>query len=137
MNSNRDGLLNFFQNEASIFVPKAMSTNTNVHSLVSGCFVSKKDVIWRDESGCLDLLVQSAAADSNVRKPLPYRALKTIYPSLQGFFVEECNIQDVPSFNDYYHVLKFLSRAFSPHEILGQVHLMLNDLVLSNYIVET
>ena len=119
MTGDGEKVLNFFQSEASIFVPEVLSTDT--HALVSGQFLFQKDVIWKDETGCLDLLFQTAFANSDGKRAPQYRALKIIYPSLQGFFLEECNVQDVLKFYDYYNVLKLLSNAFSPREILDQV----------------
>ena len=124
MSSDGEKILSFFQSQASIFVPEVMSTD--IHAPVSGQFLFQKDVIWKDETGCLDLLFQAASANSDVKRAPQYRALKIIYPSLQGFFLEECNVQDVLKFYDYYNVLKLLSNAFSPCEILDQVSFTLS-----------
>ncbi|KAI5058052.1 hypothetical protein GOP47_0026222 [Adiantum capillus-veneris] len=106
----------FLQTESSIFVPEIASEKPN--EPVLGRFVSPKTVVWRDETGCLSLMMST---DNHSKEKFLFRALNSLYPTLQPFFVSQCRVRDTLCFEEYRNLLRTVARTFRPHTVLDKV----------------
>ncbi|MCO5609950.1 hypothetical protein L7F22_064185 [Adiantum nelumboides] len=115
MKEDKD-LQQFLRTESSIFVPEDAPQKPN--ETVAGQLVHPKAVVWRDETGCLSLMMSNDTPSKE--RPL-YRTLNTLYPALQPFFVNGCHIRDTLCFKEYYGILQIVARTFNPRKVLDKV----------------
>lgn len=90
--------------------------------VVSGVFLSPKEVCWHDTTGSMDQmkLVHPKFASDMTSLPC-IKVLSKVYPSLHGFFVNECGVEELPSIIDYLQILIELSTTALPSQVARTV----------------
>ncbi|CAH9120976.1 unnamed protein product [Cuscuta epithymum] len=95
-----------------IFFPHMCSSQPD--DVVSGAFLSTKEVYWHDSTGFSDqikLIRPECAAD------LTLRPVCCVYPSLHDFFVNLCGVVEFPPFRGYIQILQQLSAVTLPAQV--------------------
>lgn len=115
---------------AFIFVP--YSAGSSSQDVVSGVLVSPEEVYWHDMTGSVDRIkgkCPSTDLEGKAHGPCS-NMLKSIYPGLHDFFVNECGVQESPPFQNYLQILQQLSAVALPSQaakIVFQVFLTCAD----------
>ncbi|GER41663.1 histidine kinase [Striga asiatica] len=102
-----------------IFVPNTLSSSEE--AAVPGALLSPQEVYWHDSIGIVDQikLVHPECARSIVS---PQRImLRSFYPNLHDFFVNECGVDESPSLCSYLQILLQLSTIALPHQAAKKV----------------
>lgn len=95
-----------------IFVPFI-----DTYGFPDGTFVSSKDVFWYDPTGCFDKIREVLQCGQRVEvDSLPCQCLSSVYPGLHDFFVQVCNVPEVPPFGTYLQLLQLLSSVALPSQ---------------------
>lgn len=94
-----------------------------------GTFVSSKDVFWYDPTGCFDKIREVQCGQRVEVDSFPCQGLSSVYPGLHDFFVQVCNVPEVPPFGTYLQLLQLLSSVALPSQAAQAV----SSLKLSNY----
>ncbi|KAM0901190.1 hypothetical protein ACQ4PT_020148 [Festuca glaucescens] len=98
-----------------IFTPVQCSRPTD---LVTGRFMSSKDLYWHDPTGSSEM---TDAFVSVKRTMLPRRMLSMAYPRLHEFFTEICGVPKIPTTSDYLEILLQLSSVALPSQVANYV----------------
>ncbi|XP_074579426.1 protein NO VEIN [Curcuma longa] len=81
-----------------------------------GTFVSSKDVFWYDPTGCFDKIREVQCGQRVEVDSFPCQGLSSVYPGLHDFFVQVCNVPEVPPFGTYLQLLQLLSSVALPSQ---------------------
>lgn len=88
--------------------------------VVCGTFLYPNEVCWHDSTGSVQKLndfdTQRISSGSPINK-----SLCNIYPSLRGFFVDECGVQEAPALRSYIQILLQLSSVTLPSQAADKV----------------
>ncbi|KAK1385201.1 Sacsin [Heracleum sosnowskyi] len=101
---------------AFIFVPYLAGSLSQ--DVVSGVLLSPEEVYWHDLTGSVDQIEGKCPSTDLVGKthgPCS-NMLKSIYPGLHDFFVNECGVQESPPFRNYLQILQQLSAVALPSQ---------------------
>ncbi|XP_050219980.1 protein NO VEIN [Mercurialis annua] len=104
-----------------IFIPYESGSRHDV--LVSGVFLTSKEVYWHDPTGSTDHMKEIHPGNSLtelLQRPLS-KTLCNIYTGLHDFFVKECGVHEIPSCRSYLDILKQLSTFALPSQAAGTV----------------
>ncbi|XP_022924460.1 uncharacterized protein LOC111431955 isoform X2 [Cucurbita moschata] len=99
-----------------IFVP--IVADSRHEDVVSGIFLSPKEVYWHDPIGAIDKIKDvylQGCLTNTVDCPI-IKSLCNIYPRLKNFFVDECGIHEYPPLRSYLQILKQLSAVALPSQ---------------------
>ncbi|KAK3187916.1 hypothetical protein Dsin_027477 [Dipteronia sinensis] len=91
--------------------------------VVSGIFLSSKEVYWHDSTGTIDLMKEMQPRCSSIgvtQLPLA-KNLCNMYPGLHEFFVKKCGVHESPSFCSYLEILLELSTVALPSQAANAV----------------
>ncbi|KAK7318951.1 hypothetical protein RJT34_03660 [Clitoria ternatea] len=102
-----------------IFIPDSFVCSHE--DVVCGMFVYPNEVYWHDSTGSVQQVRESHPQDSSSRSPIN-KSLCTFYPSLHGFFVDECGVQDAPSLCSYIQILLQLSTVALPSQAADKIY---------------
>ncbi|XP_022722630.1 uncharacterized protein LOC111279838 isoform X2 [Durio zibethinus] len=109
-----------FHSASSIFVPYKLASKPD--DLVSGIFLSSKEVNWHDSTGTMDQMYNHSQSGVFVENQRPLkRTLSNVYPGLHDFFVNECQVPEKPSFCGYLDILLQLSALTLPSQAANAV----------------
>ncbi|XWS09171.1 hypothetical protein CRYUN_Cryun40dG0063400 [Craigia yunnanensis] len=109
-----------FHSASSIFVPCKSASRPD--DVVSGIFLSSKEVYWHDSTGTMDQMYNLSQSGSFIENQLPLnRTLSNVYPGLHDFFVKECKVPEKPSFSSYLDILLQLSALTLPSQAANAV----------------
>lgn len=115
MATSKQKIMEEFHSGPFIFSPiVAVSRHEDV---VSGLFLSPKEVYWHDPIGSIDKMdvyLQNSLANV-VDCPIT-KTLCNIYPGLKNFFIDECGIHEYPPLCRYLQILKQLSAVALPSQ---------------------
>ncbi|XP_057958300.1 protein NO VEIN isoform X2 [Malania oleifera] len=120
MTSSRQKIMREFCSGPFIFVP--YTSGSQHEDVVSGMFLPPEEVYWYDLTGSKDQLEVNlqhrfiGAANSPLNK-----TLCNVYPGLHDFFVNECGVQEIPSFRSYLQFLLQLSSIALPSQAANAV----------------
>ncbi|KAH6786758.1 hypothetical protein C2S52_006310 [Perilla frutescens var. hirtella] len=104
----------------SIFVPNTSSYSDE--DALLGSLMSPQEVYWHDSIGSVDLIksVQPECV-STVASSHQIKMLRSFYPHLHDFFVNECGVDERPPFSSYLQILLELSAVALPHQAAKKV----------------
>ncbi|KNA20999.1 hypothetical protein SOVF_047330 isoform B [Spinacia oleracea] len=107
MTTCREQVLDALKSGPFIFIPRA--SFKLFEDVVSGVLLSPDEAYWHDSTGALDCgkHVEFSIETSS-------KTLCSIYPGLHDFFVNECGVNEAPSFSHYLEILRQLSKNSSP-----------------------
>lgn len=101
-----------------IFTPHS---SVNDHDdAVCGTFVYPNEVYWHDSTGSVKHMKEFHPQCSSSYSPLN-KSLFNIYPSLRGFFVDECQVQEAPPLRSYIQIMLQLSTVTLPSQAADKV----------------
>lgn len=112
--NSRKEIAEEFHAASSIFVPYKSASRPE--DVVSGLFLSSKEVYWHDSTGAMDQMYNHSQSGSSENQCPLNRTLSNIYPGLFDFFVNECKVPEKPSFCNYLDILLQLSAATLPSQ---------------------
>ncbi|KAM7488873.1 hypothetical protein LguiB_026357 [Lonicera macranthoides] len=120
MATSKQKIMENFGTGAFIFVP--YSSGSKQEDIVPGVFLTPQEVYWHDSTGSVDqmeVLSPVASPDSTHRSFS--KLLCNIYPSLRDFFVNDCGVNQIPSFRSYLQILLQLSTVALPSQVAKMV----------------
>lgn len=117
METCREQVLDALNSGPFIFIPCA--SVKHYEDVVSGVFLSPEDVYWHDSTGALDHR-KTEFSFENCSVPMS-KTLRSIYPGLHDFFVNQCGVHEAPSFRHYLQILQQLSRNSIPFQTTSAV----------------
>jgi hypothetical protein len=97
-----------------IFTPVQCSRPTD---LVTGRFMSSKDLYWHDPTGSSEMTDAFVSA----KRTMHPRMLSMAYPRLHEFFTEICGVPKIPTTSDYLEILLQLSSVALPSQVANYV----------------
>ncbi|TYH83645.1 hypothetical protein ES332_D02G145400v1 [Gossypium tomentosum] len=112
--NSRKEIAEEFHAASSIFVPYKLASRPD--DVVSGLFLSSKEVYWHDSTGAMDETYNHSQSGSSENQCPLNRTLSNIYPGLRDFFVNECKVPEKPSFCNYLDILLQLSAVTLPSQ---------------------
>ncbi|XVF65262.1 hypothetical protein PTKIN_Ptkin09bG0233400 [Pterospermum kingtungense] len=119
VHNSRQKIAEEFHSAFSIFVPYISASRPD--DVVSGIFLSSKEVYWHDSTGAMDQMYDhSSGSFAENQRPLN-RTLSNVYPGLYDFFVNECKVPEKPSFCGYLDILLQLSTLTLPSQTANAV----------------
>lgn len=101
-----------------IFIPYSSVYDHN--DAVCGTFVYPNEVYWHDSIGSVQQMEEFHPQCNSSYSPIN-KSLFNIYPSLRGFFVDECQVQEAPPLCSYIQFLLQLSTVMSPSQAADKV----------------
>lgn len=103
-----------------IFFPHV--SGFSLEDVVTGVFLSPKEVCWHDTTGSMDQmkLVHPKFALDVISLPC-IKMLSRVYPALHDFFVNECGVEELPPINGYLQILIELSTVALPSQVARTV----------------
>lgn len=110
MAASKQKIVEEFHSGPFIFVP--IVADSRHEDVVSGVFLSPKEVYWHDPIGSVDKDVSLA---NMVDCPI-IKTLCNIYPGLKKFFIDECGMHEYPPLCSYLQILKQLSAVALPSQ---------------------
>ncbi|KAH9620786.1 hypothetical protein KSS87_018166 [Heliosperma pusillum] len=111
MATGRQQAVDVFNSGPFIFVP---GTSVKFHEdVVAGVLLSPEEVYWRDPTGALEHNDNIDSSVTAISAPSS-KTLCSIYSGLHDFFVNECGVNEAPSFHHYLQILQQLSRNTLP-----------------------
>lgn len=116
MAASKQKILEEFHSGPFIFVP--IVADSRHADVVSGVFLSPKEVYWHDPIGSIDKIKDEYLQHSWTNM-VDYPIIKTlcnIYPGLKKFFIDECGIHECPPLCSYLQILKQLSAVALPSQ---------------------
>ena len=120
VHNSRQKIAEEFHSASSIFVPCKSASRPD--DVVSGIFLSSKEVYWHDSTGTMDQMYNLSQSGSFIENQLPLnRTLSNVYPGLHDFFVKECKVPEKPSFSSYLDILLQLSALTLPSQAANAV----------------
>ncbi|TYI36077.1 hypothetical protein ES332_A03G117400v1 [Gossypium tomentosum] len=112
--NSRKEIAEEFHAASSIFVPHKLASRPD--DVVSGLFLSSKEVYWHDSTGAMDQMYNHSQSGLSENQCSLNRTLSNIYPGLRDFFVNECKVPEKPSFCNYLDILLQLSAVILPSQ---------------------
>ncbi|KAK3416998.1 hypothetical protein EUGRSUZ_H02754 [Eucalyptus grandis] len=102
--------------EPFIFIPSSCASG--VEDVVLGSFLLPKEVCWHDSPELLTQMeeIDSESGEVAAKHSLLSRTLCNIYPGLRDFFVNICGVYEIPSFQDHFQNLLYLSTTVLPSQ---------------------
>ncbi|XVF37971.1 hypothetical protein REPUB_Repub20aG0057200 [Reevesia pubescens] len=120
VHNSRQKIAEEFHAAPSIFVPYNSASRPD--NVVSGIFLSSKEVYWHDSTGTMDQIINHSLSGSFFENQRPLnRTLSNVYPGLHDFFVNECKVLEKPSLCGYLDVLLQLSALSLPSQAANAV----------------
>lgn len=116
MAASKQKILEELHSGPFIFVP--IVADSRHEDVVSGIFLSPKEVYWHDPVGAIDK-VKDMYLQCSLTKMVDCPIIKTlcnIYPGLKKFFIDECGIHEYPPLRSYLQFLKQLSAVALPSQ---------------------
>ncbi|CAM6113575.1 unnamed protein product [Calypogeia fissa] len=113
--SHKEDVLNLFRSGESIFVP--LQWNKNEQEVQKGRFYAVESLCWSDPTNTLD----SLSFDQKMILCVPAAPLCGIYQGLHEFFVRECLVPEMPSFDGYLAIVKKIAAEQRPITALSHV----------------
>nr|KYP67781.1 hypothetical protein KK1_024134 [Cajanus cajan] len=101
-----------------IFIP--YSSVYDHDDAVCGTFVYPNEVYWHDSTGSVQQMEFHPQCSSSSYSPIN-KSLCNIYPSLRGFFVDECQVQEAPPLCSYIQILLQLSSVTLPSQAADKI----------------
>ena len=101
-----------------IFIP--YSSVHDYNDAVCGTFVYPNEVYWQDSTGSVQQMKEFHPQCNSSCSPIN-KSLCNIYPTLRGFFVDECQVQEAPSLCSYIQILLQLSTVTLPSQAADKV----------------
>ena len=128
MAASKQKILEEFHSWPFIFVP--VVADSGHEDVVSGVFLSPKEVYWCDPIGSIDKIkdVYLQFSSKNMVDCPIIKTLCNIYPGLKRFFIDECGIFEYPPLCSYLQILKQLSAVALPSQASDFVSLYYNIL---------
>lgn len=113
--SNRK-IMSTLTSGAFIFVP--YSAGSSYQDVVSGVLMSPEEVYWHDLTGSVDSVkgIRPSTDLAGTTHGPCSNMLKSIYPGLHDFFVNDCGVQETPPFRNYLQILQQLSAVALPSQ---------------------
>lgn len=119
---SRQQIMEEFHSGPFIFVPCASGYQHD--DIVTGIFLPHGEVYWHDPTSSMAQLKESHHQSSSFIGGADYplnKTLSNIYPGLHDFFVNECGVQEIPSFRSYLQFLLQLSSVSLPSQAASSV----------------
>ncbi|KAE8650296.1 protein NO VEIN [Cucumis sativus] len=116
MASSKQKILEELHSGPFIFVP--IVPNSRHEDVVSGIFLSPKEVYWHDPIVSIDE-IKDMHLQCSLTKMVDSPIIKTlcnIYPGLKKFFISECGVHEYPPLRSYLQFLKQLSAVALPSQ---------------------
>ncbi|CAJ1939132.1 unnamed protein product [Sphenostylis stenocarpa] len=101
-----------------IFIPYSSVYDHN--DAVCGTFVYPNEVYWHDSTGSVQQMKEFHPQSNSSYSPIN-KSLCNIYPSLRGFFVDECQVQEAPPLCSYIQILLQLSTITLPSQAADKI----------------
>ncbi|KAG7028754.1 hypothetical protein SDJN02_09935, partial [Cucurbita argyrosperma subsp. argyrosperma] len=116
MAASKQKILEEFHSGPFIFVP--IVADSGHEDVVSGVFLSPKEVYWCDPIGSIDKIkdVYLQFSSTNMVDCPIIKTLCNIYPGLKRFFIDECGIFEYPPLCSYLQILKQFSAVALPSQ---------------------
>ncbi|KAL9327412.1 hypothetical protein ACSQ67_008057 [Phaseolus vulgaris] len=101
-----------------IFIP--YSSVHDYNDAVCGTFVYPNEVYWQDSTGSVQQMKEFHPQCNSSCSPIN-KSLCNIYPTLRGFFVDECQVQEAPPLCSYIQILLQLSTVTLPSQAADKI----------------
>ncbi|KAL3003470.1 hypothetical protein AAZX31_08G108800 [Glycine max] len=101
-----------------IFIP--YSSVYDHDDAACGTFVSPNEVYWHDSTGSIQKMKEFHPQCGSSSSPIN-KSLCNIYPSLRGFFVDECQVQEAPPLCSYIQIMLQLSTVTLPSQAADKI----------------
>lgn len=113
-----------FHSGSFIFVP--YTSGSRHEDVVSGMFLSPREVYWSDSTGAMDQMSKMHPQHSlkDVALGPLNKTLCNIYPGLHNFFVNACGVHENPSLSAYLQILLQLSSVALPSQAAKAVSMI-------------
>ncbi|RDX88172.1 hypothetical protein CR513_30268, partial [Mucuna pruriens] len=118
MGSSKEKTMEDLMSGPFIFVP--CSSVYDHDDAVCGTFLYPNEVYWHDSTGSVQQMKEYHSQYSSSYSPIN-KSLCNIYPSLRGFFVDECRVQEAPPLCSYIQILLQLSTVTLPSQAADKV----------------
>lgn len=118
MASSKKKIMEDLMSGPFIFIPS--SSVYDHDDAVCGTFVYPNEVYWHDSTGSVQQMKEFHPQCSLSYSPIN-KSLCSIYPSLRGFFVDECQVQEAPPLRSYIQILLQLSTFTSPSQAANKI----------------
>lgn len=120
MATSKPKILEELSSGAFIFFPYV--SGFSPEDLVTGVFLSTKEVCWHDTTSSMDQMKLMHPKCVPDMTHLPFvKILSTVYPILHDFFVNECGVGEVPTIDGYLQILIQLSNTALPSQVARTV----------------
>ncbi|KAK3417003.1 hypothetical protein EUGRSUZ_H02759 [Eucalyptus grandis] len=116
VDTSKKKIVEYLISEPFIFIPSSCASG--VEDVVLGSFLLPKEVCWHDSPELLNQMeeIDSKSSEVGAKHSLLSRTLCNIYPGLRDFFVNICGVYEIPSFQDHFQNLLYLSTTVLPSQ---------------------